>query len=103
MALTVSAASAVTPGQFVAGILDGPEGRSVLFVNAAGTPLNGIATSLPTVGSVTRVSTPGTSDNAGPTKLVLTPNALDTVNASSVQAFTLDQNAYVIVASTNNG
>src|SRR5579859_2438296 len=100
MALSVSNAAGVAAGNFVAAIVDG--GTAHRFINAAGTPLNGIANSLPTVKSITQVADPqGTAD--GGWKVVLTPAAVDTVNGSSVMSYVLDQNAYFILASTNNG
>lgn len=102
MALSLVAAASVAANAFVAGIVNGPEGRGALFINAAGTPLNGIANSLPQVGSLVQVTDPqGAAD--GPWKLHLVSQAVDTVNGSSPMNYVLDVNAYFIIASTNNG
>lgn len=102
MALSVSAPGALSPGDFVAGFVDASGVNKLFWDEAAGAPLNGIADSLPAVASCVQVQDPQ-GGATGPWKLVLTPSALDTVNASSVMQYELDQRVLVLVASTNNG
>jgi hypothetical protein len=79
----------------------GVNGTSVSTTTFGGCE-NLVPSSLPMLQSVTQVSDPqGTAD--GPWKMVLTPAAVDTVNASSVMTYYLDQNALVVLAATING
>lgn len=101
MSLSLEAIGSAAANDIVAGYVDGM-GVARLFVNAAGTPVNGIANSLPSIASVAQVQDP-VGGNTGPWKLHLTPAAVDTVNASSPMFVLLDQNAYILKASTTNG
>lgn len=108
MSLTIEAASAASVADYVAGYVDGSE-RGRTFVNASGTPLNGIANSLPKIASISQVTqVDGAWGGTGSTigggwKVTLTVAAVDTTNASSVMNLFLDSDAYFIKASTNDG
>ena len=106
MSLSLVAVGSLTTsgGQFVAGYLDG-EQRAKLFINASGTPLSGIANSLPSTVSVTQTSI---VDSAGSSKtggflVKISLAAADTVNIGSPQTVYVDPDAWFIIASTNNG
>lgn len=106
MALSLVAVASLTGtgGQFVAGYLDG-EQRAKLFINSSGTPLNGIANSLPATVSTSQITQIDSAGNSkvGGWKVVIQPNALDTTNYSSPQTVFVDQDGWFLVASTSNG
>lgn len=104
LSLVAVASLTNTGGQFVAGYLDG-EQRAKLFINSAGTPANGIASSLPSTVSttqITQVDAAGSS-KVGGWKVVINPAAVDTTNFSSPQTVFVDQSAWFLIASTANG
>lgn len=106
MSLSLVAVGSLTTsgGQYVAGYLDGTQ-RAKLFINSSGTPLSGIANSLPSTLSVTETTQVDAAGNtkSGGYKVAITVNALDTVDASSPQTVYVDTDAYFIVGSTSNG
>lgn len=108
MSLTLEAAASASVNDYVAGYLDGDE-RARLFVNAAGTPISGVASSLPKILSISQVTyTDGAFGGSGSSvgggwKVQLSPAAVDTTNASSTMILFLDPNAYFLKASTING
>ena len=106
MSLSLVAAASLTNtgGQNVAGYLDG-EQRAKLFINSSGTPLNGIANSLPVTVSTTQITQIDSAGNSkvGGWKVVILPNALDTTNYSSPQTVFVDQDGWFLIASTSNG
>jgi hypothetical protein len=101
MSLSLEAIGSAAANDYVAGFVDA-SGVSRLFINESGTPLNGIADSLPQIATVVQVDDPQ-GGTTGPWKLHLTAQAVDTVNGSSPMTYLLDQRAYIIKASTNNG
>lgn len=106
MSLSLVAAASLTSsgGQNVAGYLDG-EQRAKLFINSSGTPLSGIANSLPTTISTTQITQIDSAGNSktGGWKVVIQSAAVDTVNYSSPQTIFVDPDAWFLIASTSNG
>jgi hypothetical protein len=104
LSLVAVASLTGTGGQNVAGYLDG-EQRAKLFINSSGTPLNGIANSLPVTVSTTQISQVDSAGNTktGGWKVVINSAAADTTNFSSPQTVFVDQDAWFLVASTSNG
>lgn len=106
MSLSLVAVGSLTTtgGQFVAGYLDG-EQRAKLFINSSGTPLNGIANSLPSTVStaqISQVDAAGTT-KVGAWKVAIQTAAVDTTNYSSPQNIFVDQDGWFLIASTSNG
>lgn len=106
MSLSLVAVGSLTStgGQFVAGYLDG-EQRAKLFINASGTPLNGIANSLPVTVSTSQITQIDSAGNSkvGGWKVAINTAAVDTTNFSSPQTVFVDQDGWFLIASTNNG
>lgn len=106
MSLSLVAVGSLTStgGQFVAGYLDG-EQRAKLFINASGTPLNGIANSLPVTVSTSQITQVDSAGNSkvGSWKVAINTAAVDTTNFSSPQTVFVDQDGWFLIASTNNG
>lgn len=104
MSLSLVAVGSLTSsgGQFVAGYVDAA-GVSKLYITTGGAP--SVANSLPSTVSTaqtTQVDSAGTS-KVGGWVVKIAAAAADTTNISSPLNVYLDQEAYFIVASTNNG
>lgn len=106
MSLSLVAVGSLTSsgGQFVAGYLDG-EQRAKLFINSSGAPLNGIANSLPVTVSTAQDTIVDSAGNSkvGGWLVKINPAAADTTSLNSPQTVRVDQDAWFLVASTNNG